>query len=252
MALFEFQLAREACTVLLTQSSLCHHSEALCPRIGIMANGRLRCLGSAQHLKNKFGQGYQIDLKVANVDRQDTDFIENAQILLRSSGKSVEPVRADLEEALPPATAEEDDVFFNLEEAVTALCNLTPGDNTLAGLVHPHNPAGFLIWKDATTAPGASLDELAAFATIELRIQRVASFVTEYYPNHVLRERQDTKMRYEIDKHGVRISSIFACIEANKEELRLSDYGVSQTTLEQVFNMHAAEAERLKQGHGDS
>jgi hypothetical protein len=26
----------------------------------------------------------------------------------------------------------------------------------------------------------------------------------------------------------------------------LSDYGVSQTTLEQVFNMHAAEAEKMK------
>jgi hypothetical protein len=31
----------------------------------------------------------------------------------------------------------------------------------------------------------------------------------------------------------------------------LADYGVSQTSLEQVFNMHAAEAEKLKQGRDD-
>ncbi len=31
--------------------------EALCTRIGILATGRLRCLGSVQHLKNRFGAG---------------------------------------------------------------------------------------------------------------------------------------------------------------------------------------------------
>lgn len=31
--------------------------EALCTRIGILAAGRLRCLGSVQHLKNRFGAG---------------------------------------------------------------------------------------------------------------------------------------------------------------------------------------------------
>jgi hypothetical protein len=63
---------------------------------------------------------------------------------------------------------------------------------------------------------------------------------------HVLRERQDTKARYEVSSQGVRISGIFGKIEKNKEVLNLADYGVSQTSLEQVFNMHAAEAERMK------
>lgn len=31
--------------------------EALCTRIGIMTAGRLRCLGTVQHLKNRFGAG---------------------------------------------------------------------------------------------------------------------------------------------------------------------------------------------------
>lgn len=38
--------------------------EALCSRISIMLNGRLACLGSSQHLKNKFGQGYTLKVKV--------------------------------------------------------------------------------------------------------------------------------------------------------------------------------------------
>lgn len=36
--------------------------EALCTRIGIMVGGRLRCMGSAQHLKLRFGQASTIFL----------------------------------------------------------------------------------------------------------------------------------------------------------------------------------------------
>ena len=49
-------------SVILTTHNM-DECEALCSRIGIMANGKLRCLGSAQHLKNKFGNGYQLELK---------------------------------------------------------------------------------------------------------------------------------------------------------------------------------------------
>ena len=39
--------------------------EALCTRITIMANGRFVCLGSPQHLRSKFGQGYTLEAKMA-------------------------------------------------------------------------------------------------------------------------------------------------------------------------------------------
>ena len=38
--------------------------EVLCSRIGIMVSGRLRCLGSAQHLRDRYGNGYVIQLKL--------------------------------------------------------------------------------------------------------------------------------------------------------------------------------------------
>uniref|UniRef100_A0A8C7HAF4 ATP-binding cassette sub-family A member 2 n=1 Tax=Oncorhynchus kisutch TaxID=8019 RepID=A0A8C7HAF4_ONCKI len=36
---------------------------ALCTRLGIMVNGRFKCLGSIQHLKNRFGDGYMITVR---------------------------------------------------------------------------------------------------------------------------------------------------------------------------------------------
>ena len=38
--------------------------EALCDRLAIMVNGQFRCLGGPQHLKNKFGQGFTIIIKL--------------------------------------------------------------------------------------------------------------------------------------------------------------------------------------------
>ena len=34
--------------------------EALCTRLAIMVNGQFKCLGSVQHLKYRFGQGYTV------------------------------------------------------------------------------------------------------------------------------------------------------------------------------------------------
>ncbi|XP_041350183.1 phospholipid-transporting ATPase ABCA3-like [Gigantopelta aegis] len=46
-------------TLILTSHSM-EECEALCTRVAIMVNGRFRCLGSPQHLKSKFGEGYTL------------------------------------------------------------------------------------------------------------------------------------------------------------------------------------------------
>uniref|UniRef100_A0A452IGD3 ABC transporter domain-containing protein n=1 Tax=Gopherus agassizii TaxID=38772 RepID=A0A452IGD3_9SAUR len=55
--------------------------EALCTRMAIMVNGRFRCLGSVQHLKNRFGDGYTITLRVSGPSpdlRAVETFIQNS------------------------------------------------------------------------------------------------------------------------------------------------------------------------------
>ena len=48
---------------MLTTHSM-EEAEALCGRIGIMVNGRLRCLDSATRLKNAFGRGLELDVRL--------------------------------------------------------------------------------------------------------------------------------------------------------------------------------------------
>ena len=59
------------------------------------------------------------------------------------------------------------------------------------------------------------------------------------------------KVRYEVSSEALKISSVFGIIEEHKDKLQLQDYGVSQTSLEQVFNQFAAKAEERKQGGDD-
>ena len=55
---------RKKSSIILTTHSM-EEAEALSSKIGIMVNGELKCLGSVQHIKNKFGKGYEIEIKIA-------------------------------------------------------------------------------------------------------------------------------------------------------------------------------------------
>lgn len=56
-------IIKEGRSVVLTSHSM-EECEALCTRMAIMVNGKFRCLGSVQHLKNKFGDGYTIVVRI--------------------------------------------------------------------------------------------------------------------------------------------------------------------------------------------
>lgn len=50
--------------VVLTTHSM-EEAEALSTKMGIMVRGGVfKCLGSSQHLKNKFGQGFEVELRI--------------------------------------------------------------------------------------------------------------------------------------------------------------------------------------------
>ncbi|XP_039428799.1 phospholipid-transporting ATPase ABCA3-like [Culex pipiens pallens] len=56
-------------SIVLTSHSM-EECEALCTRLAIMVNGEFKCLGSTQHLKNKFSKGFLLTIKVKKVDEQ--------------------------------------------------------------------------------------------------------------------------------------------------------------------------------------
>ncbi|XP_065093711.1 phospholipid-transporting ATPase ABCA1-like [Ochlerotatus camptorhynchus] len=64
-------------TIILTTHSM-DECEALCTRLAIMVGGEFKCLGSTQHLKNKFSGGFLLHIKMVQGPGKD-------ELLLRSA-----------------------------------------------------------------------------------------------------------------------------------------------------------------------
>uniref|UniRef100_A0A4X2LYM3 ABC transporter domain-containing protein n=1 Tax=Vombatus ursinus TaxID=29139 RepID=A0A4X2LYM3_VOMUR len=63
---------RESGKAIVITSHSMEECEALCTRLAIMVAGKLKCLGSPQYLKNKFGSGYTLIAKMKS-DSTDSD-----------------------------------------------------------------------------------------------------------------------------------------------------------------------------------
>ncbi|XP_042225445.1 phospholipid-transporting ATPase ABCA3-like [Homarus americanus] len=59
-------------SIILTSHSM-EECEALCTRLAIMVNGKFCCLGSPQHLKSKFSEGYSVIIRVHMSNSQESN-----------------------------------------------------------------------------------------------------------------------------------------------------------------------------------
>jgi len=159
-------------SVVLTTHSM-EEAEALCTRIGIMVKGQLRILGTPQHLKDKFGSGYEIILQVAPG-------------LRTSSEKPGE----DPESFRPSARGAQEDAGASAE------------------LGEP--------LSDGSVA-------------------EVTSFIGGLFKGASLLSDNGGLLTYRVPRESMRMGTAFSALEANKRRLGITDYAVTQPTLEQVF-----------------
>jgi len=129
------EIIKDGRSVILTSHSM-EECEALCTRMAIMVNGQFKCLGSCQHLKNRFGEGYIITVRI----------------------------QGDLP-------------------------NLEP----------------------------------------------LYQFFSDKFPHATLKEHHHNIVQYQLPSGVMALSEVFGHIESSYETLKIEDYSVSQTTLDNVF-----------------
>ncbi|VDO00241.1 unnamed protein product [Rodentolepis nana] len=81
-------LQQDGCSVVLTTHSM-EECEALCNRLAIMMDGQFQCFGTVPHLKQRFGEGYIIEVDLCHEESNPLDlFPQNSQIhVLDAVGK---------------------------------------------------------------------------------------------------------------------------------------------------------------------
>eukprot|EP00760_Papus_ankaliazontas_P036331 PhM_4_TR8289/c5_g1_i1/m.92563 len=121
-------------SVVLTTHHL-EEVEALAHRVAIMDHGEIKCIGSLPHLRHKFGDGYEVNIK-----------------------------------------ARDGACIPQIKECMSRLC------------------------------PGGSLEEV-----------------------------HGERMTFQLPQDGTVLSCVFEGIEGQKDDLGITDYSITQTSLEQVF-----------------
>ena len=66
----KISVQRKKSAVMITTHSM-EEAEALCTKMGIMVKGRFKCFGSSQHIKDKYGTGYEIEVKIRYMTEAD-------------------------------------------------------------------------------------------------------------------------------------------------------------------------------------
>lgn len=57
--------------VIITTHSM-EEAEALATKMGITVEGEFKCFGTSQHIKNKYGTGYEMEIKVRLLSEEET------------------------------------------------------------------------------------------------------------------------------------------------------------------------------------
>ncbi|CAM9221993.1 unnamed protein product [Chrysoparadoxa australica] len=198
------------CAMILTTHSM-EECEALCQRIGIMVEGRLRCLGSVQHLKSRFGKGFQFEATVA-----------------LPAPPQVDEMLTKLSTAMPGQTS------MTQEEVAEVLKK-----SDLAAIVDQVAAAGSSLLRSLNASGKVQLAELASWAVMEQNCLKVKEFTASAFAASTLREKQGAKMRFELPKQDIMLGEMFGLVEDNRQALCLRDYSLSQVSLETVFNSFA-------------
>ncbi|KAF0694859.1 Aste57867_14286 [Aphanomyces stellatus] len=204
-------------TILLTTHSM-EECEALCTRVGIMVGGALRCLGSIQHLKNRFGDGLMMHIKGSPISPADV----HAMVQQHAS----------------------DDVT---REQLTALCQQL-GHGHRADYISADHATGFTLAETLERQKSVSAAVFFAWWLGEDAFDAIAAFLTETFGQASLLERQNDVCRFKLSGSNdtLALSNVFAKVEAAKTALHIQEYTVSQTTLEQIFNSFASKQTQEK------
>jgi ABC-type multidrug transport system ATPase subunit len=183
-------------TILTTHSM--HEADYLSSRIGIMVNGKLRCLGSSQYLKSSYGSGYEMEIKTKDTPECITRVKSLVHRLINHHHASQPTADATIATAdIPPSSSSSPPAMA--ATAVPAVIHPVKLLEDFGGKLRfalPGSPIG------ATRAPRGSSNtgNAAAAATA-----------------------------------GWTLSHLFSELEANRSEYQIEDYIISQATLEQVF-----------------
>jgi ATP-binding cassette, subfamily A (ABC1), member 3 len=220
---------RKRSAVILTTHSM-EEAEALSTKMGIMVKGGVfKCFGSSQHIKNKFATGYEIEVKIKK--------LTNEELKALGVGFGYDTAQAKNGEMVP----------------LKAMCDIMKEkkmDPFLIAEIRKDGLGGDLV-KEATEKGGlVNYSGFLSWLYVEQAGMGIINGLCDDFPTVEILEHYNDYYKIRIPRGDKSIGFVFGLIEERKEAYLISEYSVSQTTLEQIFqsfaNMKIDDSERPK------
>jgi hypothetical protein len=194
--------------VVFTSHSM-EECDALCSRIGIMVAGRIKCIGSGTHLKNRFSQGLRIDLLVSPAMPTEVEVYAGSKgMALTGEIRSLEASMGSVE-----------------REVVDTVAKGPIGANLAAG-------------------EPISAHDLATHTCNVARRSKVANFILSEFAGSSVVEAHGTRLTFRLPAmKGRLLSDVFSVLCSPPEDVFIDTFTVGQTSLEQVFLTFAGSEE---------
>jgi ABC-type multidrug transport system ATPase subunit len=218
----EIAQTRKQATVVLTTHSM-EECEALCNKITIMVNGAFRCIGTHKEVKDLYGQGRELSLKLVTPTQDELTQMQSTWS--RTEPPLMDGQRKITRSSLAAWAAQQDPwLGMAVNSAIAPFPEPAPDSAASAAVlsewyINATNAKKILEWVKV-------LDESAEWLAWA-----------------------STTFRFKLYGGGS-LPSLFDSMYKNKERLRMMEYAVSPTSLEQIFHAFAKEQTGATENQG--
>ena len=202
--------------VILTTHSM-EEAEALSTKMGIMVRGGIfRCYGSSQHVKNKYGIGYEIEVKIKKAIYTDLQEMAGQYGFSKNLQSKV-----------------------NLYHAV-AKCRDLAIDPLILDAISGHGLGGDLVLEaELDDNEEVKLMHFLQYLYVQKNGFKFIECLAGVFDQVEILEHCSDFYKFRVPKDQRTIGFLFGMIEDRKGEFDISEYSVSQTSLEQIFQNFA-------------
>lgn len=234
--------------IILTTHSM-NEAQALCTRIGIMVDGKLRCIGSPQHLKSRYGNHLELEVKPTEVGAHEIDDLcRSTQEILLDFPNHTRSILGDLEtcivgsslvssKSVAEISLTRDMIIliarmFRNEESIKTIISSIPISDGVFG-----EQLSEQLFRDGSIP----LRIFCEWWLAKQKFTRIDSFILASFPGAKFHGCNGLSVKYQLPygEHSS-LSDIFGHLENNRRKLGIEDYSISQATLETIFNDFAA------------
>ncbi|CAL9192995.1 unnamed protein product [Musa hybrid cultivar] len=234
--------------VILTTHSM-NEAQALCTRIGVMVGGQLKCLGSPQHLKTRFGNYLELELKPSDVSSMEIENLcKKIQENLFDIPSHSKSIISDLEMCIRGTgtiSVQNISEISLSREMINLIGRMLGNEESTQMAVLPVPSSDGLYGEQFSEQlfrdGGIPLRIFSEWWLAKQKLLLIDSFFLSSFPGATFHGSNGLSIRYQLPYgEGSSLADIFGHIEHNREALGIEEYSINQSTLETIFNHFAS------------